>query len=137
MSGFRARLPWFVGAWLLCQAAGLTAAPLALCCDIQLEASADDACCQGLAPGQTCPLHGHTAPAASTSGTSDSKAPADCTMRSACGPTDLALLSIASGVAVLPTVNAVAVLTISTPVASIDALASSRVELPESPPPRV
>jgi hypothetical protein len=136
MSRLRSRLSWLAAAWLVCQAGSLAAAPLALCCGASLSSAADeDACCQGLAPGQTCPLHGHSKPADIAQANGPDQADR-CAMRSACAPVDLALLSLAGGPAVLPSDGAFSVMVRSTPFAELSSPALSRVVLPESPPPR-
>lgn len=118
MTGLRSRLSWIVVAWLVCQAAGLAAAPLALCC----PASAGD---------DTCPLHAQSGAAAP-----DDSTPGRCTMRGTCGSAEASLLSLVGGAAVLPSLTPVAVLSTFTLVTVHAAPAPSRVELPDSPPPR-
>ena len=58
MSVVRRRLSWVVGAWLLCQIANVTAAPVMFHCQ-NVATADDDECCPGLLPGQVCPMH-HT-----------------------------------------------------------------------------
>ena len=56
----RPMLRALASAWLVCQLAGLIAAPVAMCVNpAEAAASAEDACCPGVAPGQVCPMH-HT-----------------------------------------------------------------------------
>jgi len=114
-------------AWLICQLAGLMAAPVAVCAaPVDLTASTEEACCPGVAPGQVCPMH-HTR-----------EGRKQCVMRSACADSTAALLSLVGGVGMMP----------SAAFASSDALAPAgrapklatapiaRTELPEFPPPR-
>src|SRR5919108_862268 len=78
--------------WLVCQLAGLIAAPLALCCDDEAHAAppSTKACCKAVKPGQTCPMH-HT----QSDGTT-------CRMRTACGRSAVAFIALATGAGVLP-----------------------------------
>jgi hypothetical protein len=120
----RARLPWIVGAWLLCQSAAFASAPLALWRSPAASA-ADDDCCPGVAPGQVCPMH-HAKEGART-----------CAMRSACAPSDAALVALSGGIGV-PSRAPVAIadtLAVRSIQAS-DVITSSRASRPESPPPR-
>ena len=124
----RRRLAWIVSLWLVAQIAGLTAAPFALCCKSGPAMSGGDdeeKCCPGLLPGQVCPMH-HTREGGKT-----------CKMRSACSNTDSALVSLAGGLGVLPSLTASVnafeyrgVLTTITPAAV------SRANRPDAPPPR-
>ena len=79
----RRRLSWIIRVWLICQVAGLAAAPFALCCASLASADQTPACCRGLSPGQTCPMH--------HGGEEDRT----CKMRSACSRSDAALLTLA------------------------------------------
>src|SRR5262245_26765086 len=85
MRVIRRRLSWLIVAWLVCQAASLTAAPAMAVFD------SADPCCEGLGPGQTCPMHHPSRESDRT-----------CKMRSACPTGDAALLSLAGGLGVLP-----------------------------------
>ena len=121
----RSRLSWIVFGWLMCQTAGLVAAPFALCCQESSDAGLPE-CCQGLAPGQTCPMH-HAR-----------HDDAICKMRNACVRADSALVSLAGGIGVLPAatigVNAFAP---SDRISTLTASALLRAARPEPPPPRV
>jgi hypothetical protein len=136
MVGFRSRLSRIAVVWLVCQAAGLAAAPLALCCP---STAGDD----------SCPLHAHATASergdhvsASERGdhvsasAADDLAPGHCTMRGTCGSVEASLMSLVGGAAVLPSLHAVAVLSTSTPLTVRSASAPSRVVLPDAPPPR-
>ena len=52
MPAVRRRLSWVVAFWLVCQVAGVVAAPLALCCRSMPAADDNERCCPGLLPGQ-------------------------------------------------------------------------------------
>ena len=114
--------------WLLCQATGMAAAPLALCCDAATApaGSGEDSCCQGLLPGQVCPMH-HTRPSTST-----------CKMRGACGRSDSALFSLSGGIGVTPPpTSAVTPFAPRELVSPATVSLVARVRSPEAPPPRV
>jgi hypothetical protein len=122
---FRRRLSWMIGVWLSCQIAGLAAAPFALCCDGANAADQPATCCRGLAPGQTCPMH--------HGGGKDTT----CKMRSACGHSDAALLTLAGGLGILP--SATISVTAFDPGSILRPAVPStelRAERPDSPPPR-
>jgi hypothetical protein len=121
----RRRLSWIIRIWLLCQAAGLAAAPLGLCCGHPSAAEQTPSCCRGLAPGKTCPMH---------HGDDDDRT---CKMRSACSGSDAALLTLAGGVGVLPTAtSSVTAFVPGDVVTAVGASALLRADRPESPPPR-
>jgi hypothetical protein len=125
MSVLRRHLAWVVCAWLAGQAAGIAAAPFALCCSAPSSAHDDEKCCPGLLPGQVCPMH-HTREGAKT-----------CKMRSACGPSGAALIALSSGLGDLPSTSAFAsTLLPADIVGGITRPAIARAHLPESPPPR-
>lgn len=129
MNLLRARLVACVIAVLVCQAAALSAAPLALCRGA-LSADADlDECCRNLRPGQTCPMH-HT-----THGAPDTRGPA---WTCVCSPSDAVLASIVGVAGALP--EPVRVARVSVRVTAIASLAPSildRHHPPQYPPPRV
>jgi hypothetical protein len=125
MLGVRRRLSWAVGAWLLCQIANLSAAPLTFCCQNVATSADDEECCPGLLPGQICPMH-HTREGERT-----------CTMRSSCVGTDASLVALAGGLGAMPQSTAVvsafdlgALRRLTQPSALL------RTDRPESPPPR-
>src|SRR5258708_1580630 len=60
MTSIRARLIACTIAVLVCQAAALSAAPVALCRGAMSAAEDLDECCKSLGPGQTCPMHHKT-----------------------------------------------------------------------------
>lgn len=114
-------------AWLLCQVAGLIAAPVAVCvAPVEAVASGDDACCPGVLPGQVCPMH-HTREGGK-----------HCVMRSACTSSTAALLTLVGSVGLLPSSasSSVDVLAVSGSAPLFASAAIVRSELPESPPPR-
>src|SRR6185369_1322872 len=126
MSLVRRRLSWLVGAWLLCQAANVAAAPLTFCCQNVATAGDDEKCCPGLLPGQICPMH-HTKEGERT-----------CKMRAACAGTDAALVALAGGLAAMPRTTLV-VSAFEPGELPSHARPSTllRGERPESPPPRL
>jgi hypothetical protein len=108
----RSMLRLFASAWLLCQLTGLIAAPVA-------------ACCPGVAPGQVCPMH-HTREGAK-----------HCVMRSDCGSSTAALLTLIGGVGLVPPPVAFAgPFVVATPALRPAFPAIARAERPEAPPPR-
>ena len=125
MSRVRRRLSWVIGAWLLCQAASVAAAPLAFSCQNVASAADEEECCPGLLPGQVCPMH-HA-----------KKGERTCQMRGSCVHTDAAIISLAVGSGVLPS-STLAVSTFDPGERAFPAPQSSilRTDRPESPPPR-
>jgi len=121
----RRRLSWVIGAWLLCQIANVSAAPMTFCCQNVATSADDEECCPGLLPGQVCPMH-HTREGERT-----------CKMRGSCTGTDASLLALASALGAMPqptvAVNAFAVGVLPR-VAPVSTLL--RTDRPESPPPR-
>jgi hypothetical protein len=126
MSLVRRRLSWLITGWLACQFAGYVAAPFALCCE-DASATALPKCCQGVAPGQTCPMHHRHG------GDEDST----CKMRNACARGDSALVSLGSGLGILapPTIDVTAFAVRDRLTASLSPTIL-RTDRPESPPPR-
>jgi hypothetical protein len=126
VTSMRPMLRALASVWLLCQLAGLIAAPVAMCVSpAEVAASAEDACCPGVAPGQVCPMH-HTREGAK-----------HCVMRSTCASSTAALLTLVGGVGLLPSVApSAAVLAVSGAAPRVASTPIVRTELPESPPPR-
>jgi len=120
MCAIRRRLSWLVAGWLMCQCAGVLAAPVTLGCH-----TTKDACCTNLKPGQTCPMH-HQREGDRT-----------CKMRSACSPADLALLTLTTALAVVPQPTDVVIAFNPGESVSPDTRAFiARTPRPESPPPK-
>jgi hypothetical protein len=116
----RRRLSWLVAGWLACQAAMLAGAPALAAMGVD-----QDACCQGLAPGQTCPMHQSRA------------GDRTCKMRSECPRADFALISMLGGLGILPdTTDSVTTFEPGVIVAHRDRSHSANSSRPESPPPR-
>jgi hypothetical protein len=131
MPSFRRRLSWILAGWLVCQFAGLVA-PVALAAAGVVE----DLCtCPGTQDGATCPMH-------HDKGTPTDQTPikdqaSRCVVRSAAGPTDVALWSLSSGGGVLPQAVDVAVVdSVLGLVTPLTVTSSSRPALPDAPPPR-
>jgi hypothetical protein len=129
MNPIRARLVACVVAVLACQAASISAAPVALCRGA-LSADADlDECCKDLGPGQTCPMHHKT------HGAPDTRGPAWTCL---CSPSDAALASIVGVAGALP--EPVRVPAASVSITTIIPLVSSTLEHQQHPqyrPPRL
>jgi len=99
-------------AWLTCQLAAMCVVALAMCCP-------------NAAPGDICPMH-HAKPAES-----------DCLMRAACAPTDSTLVSLATGVGLLPhfSTTFVTLQSVDAPTAPAPS-AHARADRPDAPPPK-
>jgi hypothetical protein len=122
----RRRLSWVVGAWMLCQAAAVASAPLALWrTSLPAVGAIADDCCPGVAPGQVCPMH-HT-----------KEGGRKCAMRSACSPDSAALVSL-SGIVGLPSraFTKLAESSLSSSLGQRESATLARSTRPESPPPR-
>src|SRR5256885_13429799 len=125
MPAVRRRLSWVVAFWLVCQVAGVVAAPLALCCRSTPAADDDERCCPGLLPGQICPMH-HRREGERT-----------CKMRDACSRADASLVALAGIVGLLPDATlCVRAFPIGHPLRAVAPSAIARACRPESPPPR-
>jgi hypothetical protein len=125
MSVVRRRLSWIICGWLACQLAGLAVAPFALCCDNAHALDATPACCRGLPPGQKCPMH-HTGEGDRT-----------CKMRSACGGSNAALLTLSGGIGMIPAAtSAVTAFDPGERIAALSVSALPRADRPDAPPPR-
>ena len=125
MSLVRRRLPWVIGAWLVCQIASVGAAPLTFCCQNLAIEDDEEKCCPGLLPGQVCPMH-HTKAGERT-----------CKMRSTCAKSDAALVALAGAMCVLPTATAaVSAFDLGDLLRPIPRSAILRAYRPVSPPPR-
>ena len=123
----RRRLSWLVCAWLMCQVAGIAAAPIAFCCKDVTAAADEEDCCEGLQPGQYCPMHHKTAGGGKN----------ECKMRSACAPTDAMLVALAGGIG--PVEGSTSVVNDFVPgefVAPLAATSIVRSVPPDPPPPR-
>src|SRR4029079_18001419 len=120
MRSFRVRLARVVLACLVWQLALALSAPALVAFGLD-----QDPCCQGLGPGQSCPMH-RSVPGDRT-----------CRMRSDCPRTDLALMSIFAGSGILPQVARLVFRDhVEFLPADRDALAVNRTNIPDAPPPR-
>jgi hypothetical protein len=125
MRSIRRYLSWLVWSWVLCQAIGLAAAPLALRGLPVAAPHEEEACCPGVGPGQVCPMH-HAHEGAKR-----------CVMTNACSGSPSALLSLAGGLGLLPPASIHAVRTVSFgPVAPATPPPVARALSPDPPPPR-
>jgi hypothetical protein len=119
----------FAAIWLVCQLAGLLAAPVVL----GFRATAADAeeagCeCPGTAPGQACPMHKGHADTRDDENT--------CRMQSTCATSDAALLTICGSIGLLPAGAAVEAHHVPETIVQPIRTLTSRTELPDAPPPR-
>ncbi|OFW29464.1 MAG: hypothetical protein A3G76_07425 [Acidobacteria bacterium RIFCSPLOWO2_12_FULL_65_11] len=125
MRAVRHRLSRLIGAWLVCQAVTLAAAPVSLGAMPSTPDALKCMCPPGMAPGEACPMH-HT-----PQGTRE------CVLTSGSSSSDAALLSMMGNLGLMPPVQTlsttVAVVGVVTPVI---ALTISSPVRPESPPPR-
>lgn len=126
MSGFRRHLGPFVALWLVCQTAGLVAAPLSLAHVSQATLDSEECHCPGVGPGQICPMHHKQRESKQT-----------CRM---CGTSDageVALVVLTVGLGILaPTPGTPVVSHGSESIAATAVSVVSRAEHPDSPPPR-
>lgn len=123
----RRRLSWLVCMWLTCQAVGFAAAPIAFCCKDAPTASDEQDCCEGLQPGQYCPMHHKTAGGGRN----------ECKMRSACAPADAMLVALAGGTGLVGRTTAVVNNFVPGElVAPLGATSIVRTVPPDPPPPR-
>lgn len=121
----RRRLSWLVCMWLTCQVAGFAAAPIAFCCK-DVPADEQD-CCEGLQPGQYCPMHHKTAGGGKN----------ECKMRSACAPVDAMLVALAGGTGLVERSTAVVNNFVAGDfVPAIAPTSIARTVPPDPPPPR-
>ncbi len=138
MSGVRRRVSLVALVWLLSHVATLGVSFAGLCCTMPSTVTAvedEDACCQGLAPGQICPLHKHGSHQAKPPAPSSPK-PGDCVMRSGCDSAAMTLPALTLGLGLLPQVATVSDQTIVTVVTVEVAPPIARSVLPDLPPPR-
>jgi len=120
MRVIRDRLAWLVAVCLACQLAAVAAAPVVFGCQ-----STTPACCARLGPGQTCPMH------------QSREADRTCKMRSACGPSDVALLALAGGAGLLPdATDAVTAFDAGDVVRASTSTTLARADRPDAPPPK-
>ena len=125
----RRRLSWMIYAWLTCQIAGIAAAPITFCCKDVPTSANEDECCEGLMPGQYCPMHHKQAEQAADE--------AACKLRNACPPADAALVALAGGVGLLPpSTSIVSPFDLGDAPAALAPTAIARTDRPEAPPPR-
>lgn len=116
-------------ACVLFQLAAFAAAPIVMSAETLADAATAQICtCSSAAPGAACPMHhGH--------GESE-QSREDCKLQNSCASIDLALLSLALGIGLVPAQSAAATDHIATVMPARAVSAMSRVELPEYPPPR-
>jgi hypothetical protein len=131
MVGIRRRLSWIAGAWLICQAGVLTAAPLSLSGLLAPVSTNAILCTCASDTDHDCPMHGKHQHHEST-GTPD------CALRSASDATDVTLVSLFAGIGLIPPALMTSVtLPESDSVSSLSGRPLPREVRPESPPPRL
>ena len=125
-------------AWLLVQFAGLAVSPIALCCASAkaMVSEDDDACCAGLGPGQTCPLHRHHKPAHEPAAPAPDARPGECVLRSGCPPEVPGVASLIVEPGIVAATFSVNIPSMPAAVLDLVAAAETRSELPDIPPPR-
>jgi predicted cobalt transporter CbtA len=121
----RKRTAWIAAAWLSCQAIAFV---LPFSANTIAAVAVDLCTCPGHVPGAPCPMHHHGL------GTTDQHdGPA---VRNACAQPDVALLSLAGGLGILPEPASLATDRVQTKVVFIATVPLYRTEVPDSPPPR-
>lgn len=127
MTSLRRRLSWIIAVWILFQVAGIVA-PVTLAA--AGFSSTEEFCdCPEEIAGATCPMHHGKTPRHAAK-------PGECELRNACAPTDAAILSMFSGVGVMPSTTAIAVFITSQPVTVPASLLQHFLTVPDAPPPR-
>jgi hypothetical protein len=129
MQWFRTRLLALSVGWLASQLAVSVGMPMALG-TTGLAAAIGDCDCPADAPGAFCPMH--ESPSGGSGAPRD-----DRSMRSACAPSDAALLSLGLGLGILPAPTLDHVERYAPVTPSPSAVSFDRAEFPDSPPPRV
>ena len=134
MGRVRRRLSWIVGLWLVCQVSVLAAAPLSLA-GIFVNAGVEGVlctCASASGPDHYCPMHGKHQDHASSAQDAD-----DCVLRSGSPASDVTLVSLISGIGLMPPAQAAATTAVAAePIAALPEAVLSRSDRPEAPPPR-
>lgn len=123
MTGIRQRLSWVLASWLVFQFSGV-AAPFVLS-----AGHAEEKCTCLVMDHATCPMHQRQASSPDT----DKR----CRIQNAAAPSDIAALSLSGGAALVS--DRVSFSRIDVQAGAVSPVTvdrASRVELPESPPPR-
>ena len=123
MTAIRSRLSWVLASWLVFQFSGI-AAPIVL-----VAGHAEQPCTCLVMDHATCPMHQRQAPSRDADGR--------CRIQNAAAPSDLLALSLGGGAALVSDRASFDTLDVRRGVVSpLTVDRASRVELPESPPPR-
>jgi len=131
----RKRLVWIAVLWIAGQLTTLAATPLGLCCASATAVAADNhVCCEGMAPGQYCPLHKHRN--GSSEKPRSGSSPDSCALKGGCTPQPAGLEAFAVGPAILPSTPCTKDTDLSSIVSFVCARVISRSSPPVSPPPR-
>jgi hypothetical protein len=127
MRSVRRRWSWLIAVALFLQLGAMMAPSVLAAAGIDIE----DVCtCPTGTPGATCPMH-H----GKTSQSQDSSN--HCALKSAAAPSTLALLTLSSGVGIVPAAQALQVSVETSAISPVRTSSfASRTELPDSPPPR-
>jgi hypothetical protein len=123
-------------AWLVFQAGVLAVSPFLSCCAAASQTATvdDDKCCEGMAPGQICPLHKHRQ--APPTHTHHDDAQGDCAISGGCGTIAPALISLGFGLGVLDPPASLVVTPVSNPVPEFAASTLDYAGALDPPPPR-
>lgn len=126
MTRLRRHLAGFVALWLVCQSAGLLAAPLSLAHVSQTVLDAEECHCPHVGPGQVCPMHHKQRESKQT-----------CRMCSSSDGSEAALVVLAVGIGVLtPTAGTIVGPQQTESIAAMTVSVVARAERPDAPPPR-
>jgi hypothetical protein len=140
MNSIRRHLTAIGVAWLVFQAGVLAVSPFVSCCAAQANAVEEDECCEGLAPGQMCPLHKHRhapkdAPRDAAQSHHDGTQ-RDCAIRGDCGKLDPALVSLGFGHGMVERPVSLTVTRVSHSVPQFVACVADCARTLDPPPPR-
>ena len=140
MSGVRRRLSVVALLWLLAHVSTVALSLTGVCCNVGSEATVadEDVCCQGLAPGQICPLHkhssGHHQPSSRSAPAPSS--PDGCRMQAGCDSMTVMLNALSLDLGLLPETSVAADLPAADQVNAPGVHPPTRTTIPDLPPPR-
>ncbi|HEX7794142.1 MAG TPA: hypothetical protein VF456_07325 [Vicinamibacterales bacterium] len=127
MRSVRGRLSWLIAVAIMLHLSAIMAPAVLAAAGIDIE----DVCtCPTGTAGATCPMHhGKTTQSQDSSNR--------CALKSAAAPSTLALLTLSSGVGIVPAAQALQVSVETSAISPVRTSSfASRTELPDSPPPR-
>ncbi len=137
VAAVRRRVSLLAIVWLLSHVTTIGLSFAGLCCDMPSTSAAgddEDLCCQGLAPGQMCPLHKHGSH--ETPRTPKAPSPDACAMSSGCDPMTLVLAASMLDLSLLPEIDSTSDHAGVTVVLVETTRPVARAVLPDFPPPR-